>query len=299
LSITVAPAIRQESRTIPEQRTAGVVNFLSSDLLEAQTLGSDEENKRPEYISPFRAEFRPNPVIFSHLARRPSNQRGSVSGEERASDLDHSRSATPDTFYKANLPHELKLPTSDEESDSGSRVTDANASSSAGSHFQAFDFGFDFLQDHQAPRAPSNYEWDLSIDHIASACLIDVAGILNRDSCLHQGKDGASIIFDQDQDSHADAGDASATTKSLDGFYGGCDQEDMPLISEMESPPPESTFDEVTELHASSSTSLSSFPSDQDQCEPGPSGTNSKGKGKAKAKAREYVIHPSISQSII
>jgi hypothetical protein len=100
-----------------------------------------------------------------------------VSGKERASDLDHSRSATPDIFYKANLPHELKLPTSDEENNSGSSVPDANASSSAGSQFQAFDFGFDFLQDHQAPRAPSNSEWNLSMDHIASACLIDVAGV--------------------------------------------------------------------------------------------------------------------------
>jgi hypothetical protein len=71
----------------------------------------------------------------------------------------------------------------------------------------------------------------------------------------------------------------------------------MPLISEMEFPPPESTFDAVIQFHASSSTSLSSIPSDQDQCEPGPSGTNSKGKGKAKA--REYVVHPSIPQSII
>lgn len=134
------------------------------------------------------------------------------------------------------------------------------------------------------------------MEHIASACLIDVAGILNQDSCLRQGKDDASIIVDQDQESPAHAGDASSTTEPLAGFYDGGDrdQKDMPPISEMESPLPESTFDAATEFHGSSSTSLSSMPSDRDQREPGPSGTKSRGKAKAKARAYDvsFLVSP-------
>jgi hypothetical protein len=298
LSITVAPAIGQESRTLPEQKTENVVNIPSSDLLEDWGFGSDEERKKPECISPFQAEYRPNPVIFSHLAGTPIDERPSASGEEQPSGSDHSRSATPENFYKANSPREMKSSTSDEGSSSLSSVPDTNTSSSLASQLFAFDFGFDFLQDHQAPRSPSNCEWELPMDHIASACLIDVAGILNRDSYLRQGKDASSVIFNQDQDSPADAGNASSTTEPLGDFYGGGgDQKDMPPISEMESPPPESTFDAVTGFHDSSSTSLSSMPSDQDHCEPGPSGTNSRRKGKGKARA--YDIHPSNSRLMI